>query len=171
VYLADGHLAAFRILGAGPDLGDMMARYLEFHRGRGNDPSIGVRLARLLESAGLHVISFHGAYGIMTVPPGIRPPAWAARQRMLTDRIIDHGMLRRRETRPQPARHIPVRPTIFAPQFIAIGQRTTGTKQPGGCNITKRYPERGYLRAANRVGMSGASHSKSAIRSIFQRSA
>jgi hypothetical protein len=114
VYLADGHLAAFRILGAGPDLGDMMARYLEFHRGRGNDPSIGVRLARLLESAGLHVISFHGAYGIMTVPPGIRPPAWAARQRMLTDRIIDHGMLRRRETRPQPARHIPVRPTIFA---------------------------------------------------------
>jgi hypothetical protein len=122
-----------------------------------------VRLARLLESAGLHVISFHGAYSIMTVPPGIRPPAWAARQRMLTDRIIDHGMLRRRETRPQPARHIPVRPTIFAPQFITIGQRTTGTKQPGGCNITKRYPERGYLRAANRVGMSGASHSKSAL--------
>lgn len=98
MYLADGYLAAFRILGAGPDLGDMMARYLEFHRGRGNDPSIGVRLARLLESAGLHVISFHGAYGIMTVPPGIRPPAWAARQRMLTDRIIEHGMLRRRET-------------------------------------------------------------------------
>ena len=35
----------------------MMARYLEFHRGRGNHPSIGLRLARLLESAGLQVIS------------------------------------------------------------------------------------------------------------------
>jgi precorrin-6B methylase 2 len=125
VYLADGDQAAFRILGAGPDLGDMVTRYLEFHRGRGNDPCIGLRLARLLESAGLQVISFHGAYTIMTVPPGIRPPAWAARQQMLADCIIDHGVLRRWETALNRLDTCPVRPTIFAPQFTAIGQRTT----------------------------------------------
>jgi hypothetical protein len=124
VYLADGDQVAFQILG-GPGLDDMMARCMEFHRRRGNDPRIGLRLGALLEGAGLEVISFRGAYSIMTAPPGIRPPAWAAREEMLADGIIDHHALRRWQTALTRLDTSPARPTIFAPHFTAIGRRST----------------------------------------------
>jgi hypothetical protein len=57
-----------------PDLGDVTTRYVEFHRRRGNDLAIGLRLAQLLAAAGLEVISFQGAYNILPAPPGTRPP-------------------------------------------------------------------------------------------------
>jgi hypothetical protein len=123
VYLADGDGTAFRILGAGPDLDDMTARYLEFHRSRGNDLTIGLRLAALLEAAGLRVTSFRGAYSIMTAPPGMRPPAWAARQQMLAAGIIDEQVLRRWEAALSRLDASPARPTVFAPLFTATAQR------------------------------------------------
>jgi hypothetical protein len=102
-----------------------MARYLEFHRRRGNDPSIGLRLAQLLTAAGLELTGFHGAYNILTAPPGMRPPAWAAREAMLADGIVDKDILHRWEAALARLDSAPVRPTIFAPQFTAIGQRPT----------------------------------------------
>jgi SAM-dependent methyltransferase len=123
VYLVDGDLSGFRLLGSEPELGDVMTRYLEFHRRRGNDPAIGLRLAQLLEAAGLEVTSFQGAYNILTAPPGMRPPAWAAREAMLADGIVDEGVLHRWEAALTLLDSAPVRPTIFAPQFTAIGRR------------------------------------------------
>ena len=81
-------------------------------------------LARLLAAAGLEVTSFEGAYNILTAPPGMRPPAWAARDAMLADGIVDDDVLHRWET--ALARHdsAPVRLTVFAPGFIAIGRRS-----------------------------------------------
>jgi ubiquinone/menaquinone biosynthesis C-methylase UbiE len=123
VYLVDGDQSGGRFLDIDPDLDDLMTRYLEFHRRRGNDPCIGLRLAQLLAAAGLEVTSFQGTYNILTAPPGMRPPAWAAREAMLADGIVDKDVLHRWEA--AFARHdsSPVRPTIFAPQFIAVGRR------------------------------------------------
>jgi precorrin-6B methylase 2 len=123
VYLADADGTAVRILGAGPDLDDMMARYLEFHRSRGSDLTIGLRLAALLQAAGLRVISFQGAYNIVTAPPGMRPPAWAARQQMLAAGVIDEQVLGRWDAAFSRLDASPARPALFAPLFTAIAQR------------------------------------------------
>jgi SAM-dependent methyltransferase len=122
-YLVDGDLGGFRLLDIDPDLGDVITRYLEFHRWRGNDPAIGLRLAQLLEAAGLEVTSFQGVYNILPAPPQMRPPAWAARDAMLADGIVDAGVLHRWEAALARLDSAPVRPTIFAPQFTAIGRR------------------------------------------------
>jgi SAM-dependent methyltransferase len=122
-YLVDADLSGFRLLDIDPDLGDLMTRYLEFHRKRGNDLAIGLRLAQLLQAAGLEVASFQGVYNILAAPPGMRPPAWAARDAMLADGIVDEGVLQRWEAALARLDSAPVRPTIFAPQFTAIGRR------------------------------------------------
>ena len=124
-YLVDADLSGFRLLDLDPDLGDLMTRYLEFHRRRGNDLAIGLRLAQLLQAAGLEVTSFQGVYNILAAPPGMRPPAWAARDAMLADGIVDEGVLHRWEAALARLDSAPVRPTIFAPQFTAIGRRPT----------------------------------------------
>lgn len=124
VYLVDGDLTGGRFLDIDPDLDDLMTRYVEFHRRRGNDPAIGLRLAQLLAAAGLEVTSFQGAYNILTAPPGMRPPAWAAREAMLADGIVDEDVLHRWETALARLDSAPVRPTVFAPQFTAIGRRS-----------------------------------------------
>jgi SAM-dependent methyltransferase len=123
VYLVDGDQSGGRILDIDPDLDDLMTRYLEFHRRRGNDLSVGLRLAQLLAAAGLQVTSFQGAYNILTAPPGMRPPAWAAREAMLADGIVDNSVLDRWEAALARLDSSPVRPTIFAPQFIAADRR------------------------------------------------
>ena len=125
VYLVDGDQSGFRILDIDPDLDGLMTRYIEFHRRRGNDPAIGLQLARLLAAAGLEVISFQGDYIILTAPPGMRPPAWAARDAMLADGIVDEEVLRRWETALARLDSVPVRPTVFVPHFIGIGRRPT----------------------------------------------
>jgi SAM-dependent methyltransferase len=123
VYLVDGDQSGARILDIDPDLDDLMTRYVEFHRRRGNDPAIGLRLAQLLAAAGLEVTTFQGAYNILTAPPGMRPPAWAAREAMLADGIVDNSVLDRWKAALARLDSSPVRPTIFAPQFIAVGRR------------------------------------------------
>ena len=44
---------------------------------------VGLCLAQLLAHAGLEVIAHEGRYSILAAPPGVRPPAWAARESML----------------------------------------------------------------------------------------
>jgi SAM-dependent methyltransferase len=123
VYLVDGDLGGFRLLDIDPDLDDLMTCYFDFHRGRGNDLAVGLRLAQLLEAAGLKVTSFQGVYNILPAPPGMRPPAWAARDAMLADGVVDESVLQRWEAALARLDSAPVRPTIFAPQFTAIGRR------------------------------------------------
>lgn len=123
VYLVDSDTAAIRVLDSDPDLDDLIAKYASFHRRRGNDPSVGLRLGQLLQAAGLQLRSFEGICTPLAVPPGMRPPVWAARNAMLAEGAIDDADVERWEAAFARVDAAEIRPTLFVPLFIAIGQR------------------------------------------------
>jgi SAM-dependent methyltransferase len=123
VYLVDVDLTGIRITDVDPDLADLNTKYAEFHTRRGNDVLVGLRLRQFLTTAGLDVRTYVGHYNIVTAPPGMRPPAMAARDAMLADGIVTEADLARWDAAFARADATDVRPTIFAPSFVAIGQR------------------------------------------------
>jgi len=123
VYLVDVDLTGMRILDSDPALDGLVDRYADFHAARGNDPMIGLRLAQLLANAGLEVVEFSGSYNIIPMPPGVRPPLWAARDTMIAegaatpDEVAQWGAaFDRLDTATE-------RPTVFAPSFVGIGRK------------------------------------------------
>jgi FkbM family methyltransferase len=123
VYLVDVDGTAVRLLDADPALADLHEKYLRFHEARGNDLMVGLRLAQLLARAGLEVIAHEGRYSILAAPPGVRPPAWAARESMLADGVATPHDITRWEGAFERMDNAQVRPTIFAPNFIGIGRK------------------------------------------------
>jgi len=124
VYLVDVDLTGMRMLDADPELADLVDRYAAFHAGRGNDPMVGLRLGKLLEGAGLEVVDFAGTYTVLAVPPGIRPPLWAAREAMLAQGAATAEDVARWGAAFDRTDAAAVRPTLFAPNFIAVGRRS-----------------------------------------------
>ena len=112
-----------RMLDIDPDLADLSDRYVEFHRTRGNDLQTGLRLAKLLGAAGLEVLAHQGSYNIIAAPPGLRPPPWAAREAMLRDGVVTPEDVERWQRAFDRMDGTPARPTVFAPQFIALGRK------------------------------------------------
>lgn len=88
VYLVDVDATGFRLRGAPGAYDEMDERYRELHRRRGNDLAVGTRLDELLTSAGLDVIAYEGHINVMTPPPGMRGPAWAARDALLSEGLV-----------------------------------------------------------------------------------
>lgn len=125
VYLVDADLTGMRMLDVDPDLADLLPTYAEFHRKRGNDPMIGLRLGQLLACAGLDMVRFEGLFNIVQPPPQVRPPAWAARDAMLAEQAVDQATLDRWEQAFERQDAVAERPTLFAPVFIATGRRQT----------------------------------------------
>jgi SAM-dependent methyltransferase len=123
VYLVDVDGTARRALDTDPALVDLEERYDELHRRRGNDLQVGLRLGHLLDRAGLDVELHEGRYLIAPLPPGIRPPAWAARDALLAEGLAGHDDVRRWEAAFERTDAAAVRPTVFAPYFVAIGRR------------------------------------------------
>jgi ubiquinone/menaquinone biosynthesis C-methylase UbiE len=123
VYLVDVDLTAMRILDQEPDLDDIVDKYVEFHRRRGNDPLIGLRLGQLATAAGLEDVEHSGGYNIVNAPPGLRPPTWVARELMLADGVITQGDIDRWGAAFERMDKRVKRPTLFAPMFWAIGRR------------------------------------------------
>ncbi|HET6816770.1 MAG TPA: methyltransferase domain-containing protein [Mycobacteriales bacterium] len=123
VYLVDVDGTAMRLLDIDPELSDLNDRYLEFHRRRGNDLQTGLRLGKLLGAAGLEVLAHRGTYNIIPAPPGLRPPPWAARQAMLDDGVISQEDIQRWERAFDRMDTASTRPTVFAPQFVALGRK------------------------------------------------
>src|SRR3954471_12028862 len=124
VYLVDVDLTAFRMIDADPDLDDLSEKYVRFHVMRGNDPRIGLRLRHLLVAAGLEVASFTGSYNIIDAPPGMRPPAWAAREAMLAEGAATIEDFERWNAAFARSDAAATRPLIFAPNFVAVGRKT-----------------------------------------------
>jgi SAM-dependent methyltransferase len=123
VYLVDVDGTAMRLLPDHADLNDLADRYLAFRATRGDDNRAGLRLADRLARAGLEVVEFRGRYTIAEPPPDVRPPSWAAREAMVTAGVATEDDVRRWDRAFQEATASPVRPTIFAPMFTAVGRR------------------------------------------------
>jgi 2-polyprenyl-3-methyl-5-hydroxy-6-metoxy-1,4-benzoquinol methylase len=83
VYLVDTDMTTISISPSIPDADQLHARYLQWHADQGNDLRSGRRLAALGRSAGLTVEAFRGWFEIADLPPGMRGPAWAAREAMV----------------------------------------------------------------------------------------
>lgn len=124
VYLVDVDLTAFRTLDADPETLQMMERYVSFHRGRGNDPQVGLRLGQLMERAGLEVLQHEGTFDVLTVPPGMRPPAWAAREAMQAEGHASAEEVARWGVALERLDRLAVRPVAFLSRFWALGRRS-----------------------------------------------
>jgi ubiquinone/menaquinone biosynthesis C-methylase UbiE len=126
-YLVDIDGTAIRVLDLDPDLEDLNTKYLELHLRRGNDLQIGLRLAKLLTGAGLEVVLFRGDYQIRPAPPGLRPPAWAARDAMLQEGLACANDIDRWQEAFRRTDAASTRPTMFVTRFIAIGRKPATT--------------------------------------------
>jgi FkbM family methyltransferase len=121
VYLVDVDGTAVRIRDADPDIADLHEKYVLYQNSRGNDLQVGLRLGQLIARAGLQVVAHEGHYSIVTPPPGLHPPAWAARESMMAAGVATTEDLARWERALERMDHATVRPTVFAPNFFAIG--------------------------------------------------
>lgn len=125
VYLVDVDATALRITHAAPEVADLHQRYREFHRARGDDLSVGLRLGDLLTDAGLTVERYVCRSPVVRVPPGMRSPAWAARDEMVAAGFATQADVERwaegfaRMDAAQP------RPWLFPAGFVALGRRAS----------------------------------------------
>jgi SAM-dependent methyltransferase len=126
LYLADGYGKGMATLPDVPILEEITERYRAFHAGRGNDLRTGLYLAEWLRGAGLEVLDFRGRYQIVQFPPGLRPPAWAARDAMLAAGVVTADDLRRWDQALTELDARPDRPTGFMPVFTAVGRAPAG---------------------------------------------
>lgn len=125
VYLCDIEATAFRWYPADRAwaLAEIDQRYRAFHAGLGNDLSVGLRLGELLERAGLEQVDHLGLYAVVRPLPGMRPPAWAARDQMRDAGLISDADIAswqaefERLDRGGPA------PTLFIPTFTAFARK------------------------------------------------
>jgi SAM-dependent methyltransferase len=126
VYLVDVDMRCFRLRGAAEsvrDLEDLDSRYRELHRRRGNDLSVGSRLDELLVAAGLEVAAFEGHIEVVTPPPGMRGPAWAARDALVTEGLAVPEDLVRWDEAFHHVERDPGDIRVFAAHFVAFGRR------------------------------------------------
>jgi|HubBroStandDraft_6_1064221.scaffolds.fasta_scaffold294992_2 SAM-dependent methyltransferase len=122
VYLADVDATALRSTFGDPDLEDLLARYFDFQRARGNDLSVGLRLGDLLMDAGLAVERYACRAPVIQVPPGMRPPAWAARGEMMADGFATDADITRWEGAFARLDAAERRPWLFPATFVAVGR-------------------------------------------------
>lgn len=125
LYLLDSFAQGITTVPEIPVLTELNSRYRAFHAAHGNDLRPGPQLAGWLRDARLEVIEFRGRYQIVPAPPGLRPPAWAARTAMLEDGVVTRADLDRWEQAIDELDASPDRPTFFTPHFTALG-RTPG---------------------------------------------
>jgi SAM-dependent methyltransferase len=127
VYLVDIDGTAMRIRGeeVAETFAQMQDTYARFHAGLGNDLSVGLRLGELLEGAGMHQVVHRGTYSIFPIPPGVRPPMWAARQQMLAAGVIDETVTARWEASFGRIDRGEISATLFAPMFSAWGRKAS----------------------------------------------
>jgi SAM-dependent methyltransferase len=123
VYLVDVDLTGVRTLGEDPGLGDLNDAYARFHAARGNDPRIGLRLGRLLQAAGLELVSFTGHYSIVEFPPGVRMPAFAAREAMVAEGVVTAAHFDSWDAAVSRSDTAATRPVHFLPFFVAVGRK------------------------------------------------
>lgn len=122
VYLADVDATAAWVEPVHPDVAELGERYARFQRERGNDLTVGRRLAVLLEESGLAVERFTFGGTVRRVPPGVRPPGWAAREAMLAAGAATAADVERWDAALRRTDASPVRPWVSLPVCVAVGR-------------------------------------------------
>ena len=125
VYLVDTDSTLTRTLDMDPELSDLNARYNEFQSGAGNDVSVGLRLGKFISAAGLDLVRHVGIFQIVSGAAGVRPPAWAAREKMLAGGYITSQDVQRWQSAFERLDKQAQRPTIFIPIFVGVGRLGT----------------------------------------------
>lgn len=123
VLLVDIDAAAMRVRPEDPDVMDLDARYRQWHAQRGNDLAVGLRLDELLETAGLDVVAYEGRFEIIRLPPGVRPPAWAARDALVAAGMAGPDDVARWDAALDRYARTTPPPRVYAPIFVAVGRR------------------------------------------------
>jgi SAM-dependent methyltransferase len=123
VYLVDVDATALRFAVGDPDLEDLNDRYRELHRARGNDLTVGLRLGDLLTEAGLAVERYACRAPVFRIPPGVRPPSWAARAELAAAGLATGADISRWEGAFARLDAAERRPWLFPAYFVAIGRR------------------------------------------------
>lgn len=123
VYLVDVDATALRLTDAPPEVRDLHERYADFHRARGDDLSVGLRLGDLLTEAGLTVEQYACRAPVIRLQPGMRSPAWAARHEMMVQGFATEADIERWAQGFARLDAAERRPWLFPPNFVAIGRR------------------------------------------------
>ena len=84
---------------------------------------MGLRLGDLLSDAGLTVERYACRAPVLRVPPGMRPPSWAARDEMVAAGFATDADVMRWEDAFARLDLAERRPWLFPATFVAIGRR------------------------------------------------
>lgn len=122
VFLVDVAAPLIQLYPDDPDIAELGERYREFHHRQGNDLAVGMRLGWLLEREGLAVQSFRTGGPVLRVPPGLRPPSWAAREAMVAAGLADADDLARWQAAFERIDQVAERPWMSVALFIAVGR-------------------------------------------------
>jgi precorrin-6B methylase 2 len=123
VLVVDVDLTAQRYLPEDADLVDLHQRYVNMHRDRGNDPTVGLRLGELVRRSGLDLVNHCGWYLMLPATPGRRPPAWVARDAIAAAGHASPDDVQRWSAALDRIDHRSAPPTIFVSVFAATGAR------------------------------------------------
>jgi SAM-dependent methyltransferase len=122
LYRIEADMPAFRFDPDDPDLADLWARWLTLMRRRGNDPSIGIRLASLLRAAGLDVVLRDARWYCQPREVGVRLAPWAAREALVADGLATPTDIARWDAAFDRFDTLPGEKVFFVPQFRAVGR-------------------------------------------------
>jgi SAM-dependent methyltransferase len=122
LYLIEADVPAFRFDPDDPDLADLWDRWVALMRRRGNDTSIGIRLASLLRAAGLDVVLRDARWYRQPRETGVRLGAWAAREALVAEGLATPDDIARWDAAFDRFDALPGEKVHFVPQFRAVGR-------------------------------------------------
>lgn len=120
LYLVDVDVTAIRFSPSQAELVDAWSKYTALHKQLGNNGMVGLELDRLAEQAGLSVTAYEGYYVVVKIPPGFRPPPWAAREAMLAAGVATADDVTRWAAAFDELDRSADPPTLFAPAFVCV---------------------------------------------------
>lgn len=121
--LVDVDMTAMRLRPEEPAGVEMLARYTDFQVQRGGAVQVGLHLDELMQAAGLQVEAYLGFADVAQLPPGVRGPAWAARDAMVAAGVVSQDDVDRWGARFDALEAAGTLVTVFAPRYLAIGRR------------------------------------------------
>lgn len=123
VYLVDTDLTSVSVSPSVPAVEELHGCYARWHAQRDNDPRIGRRLADLGRAAGLEVEEFRGWFEIVEHSPGMRGPAWAAREAMVASGSVTQDDVERWRAAFEDVDAMVPRPQFMLAAFAAVLRR------------------------------------------------